>query len=73
MLSLLFVICMFGVFGKLFFFGLRAAWGISKFVLTIVFLPLILVGLVIGGLMTLAFPILIVVGIIALISSVTSR
>ena len=73
MLSLLFVICMFGVFGKLFFFGLRAAWGISKFVLTIVFLPLILVGLVVGGLISLAFPILIVVGIIALISSVTSR
>ena len=64
---------MFGVFGKLFFFGLRAAWGISKFVLTIVFLPLILVGLVVGGLITIAFPILIVVGIIALISSVTSR
>ena len=73
MLSLLFVICMFGVFGKLFFFGLRAAWGISKFVLTIVFLPLLLVGLVVGGLMTLAFPILIVVGIIALVASVTSR
>lgn len=73
MLSLLFVICMFGVFGKLFFFGLRAAWGISKFILTIVFLPLILVGLVVGGLMTLAFPILIVVGIIALVTSVTNR
>lgn len=73
MLSLLFIICMFGIFGKLFFFGLRAAWGISKFVLTIVFLPLILVGLVLGGLMTLAFPILIVVGIIVLITSITSR
>lgn len=73
MLSLLFAICMIGVFGKLFFFGLRAAWGISKFLLTIVFLPLILVGLVFGGLITLAFPILIVVGIIVLITSVTSR
>lgn len=73
MLSLLFIICMFGIFGKLFFFGLRAAWGISKFVLTIVFLPLILVGLVLGGLMTLAFLILIVVGIIVLITSITSR
>ena len=29
MLTLLFIICMFGVFGKLFFFGLKAAWGIS--------------------------------------------
>lgn len=50
MLTLLFIICMFGVFGKLFFFGLKAAWGISKFVLTIVFLPLILLVMVAGGL-----------------------
>ena len=42
MFTLLFVFCMFGVFGKLFCFGLKAAWGISKFVLNIVFLPLIL-------------------------------
>ena len=42
MLTLLFIICMFGVFGKLFFFGLKAAWGISKFILTLVFLPLIM-------------------------------
>lgn len=41
MFTLLFVFCMFGVFGKLFCFGLKAAWGISKFVLNIVFLPLI--------------------------------
>ena len=44
MLTLLFIICMFGVFGKLFCFGVKAAWGISKFVLTIVFLPLILLN-----------------------------
>ena len=31
MFTLLFVFCMFGVFGKLFCFGLKAAWGISKF------------------------------------------
>ena len=49
MLTLLFIICMFGVFGKLFFFGLKAAWGISKFILTLVFLPLILIVMVAGG------------------------
>ena len=54
MLTLLFIICMFGVFGKLFFFGLKAAWGISKFVLTIVFLPLILLVMVAGGLISIA-------------------
>lgn len=69
MLSLLFMICMIWVFGKLFVFGLRAAWGISKFLLTVVFLPVILVGMVIGGLLYLAIPILIVVGIVVFFTS----
>ena len=57
------------IFGKLFIFGVKAAWGISKLLLTGVFLPLILIGMVIGGLMSIAFPILIVVGIVALVAS----
>ena len=67
MLSLLFAICMIWVFGKLLLFGIKAAWGISKFIVTIVLLPLVLIGMVVGGLMYIAFPILIVVGIIALV------
>ena len=55
------------VFGKLLLFGIKAAWGISKFIVTIVLLPLVLIGMVVGGLMYIAFPILIVVGIIALV------
>ncbi len=43
------------------------AWGISKFLLTIVILPLILIGMVVGGLLYIAFPILIVIGIITLL------
>ena len=69
MLTLLFIICMFGVFGKLFFFGLKAAWGISKFILTLVFLPLILIVMVAGGLISLALPILLVIGIVGLIAT----
>lgn len=69
MLSLLFIICMIWVFGKLLFFGIKAAWGISKFLITVVLFPLILIGMVIGGLIYIAFPILIVVGIGELISS----
>ena len=68
MLSLLFTICMIRIFGKLFIFGVKAAWGISKLLLTVVFLPLILIGMVIGGLMSIAFPILIIVGIVALVA-----
>lgn len=67
MLTLLFIICFFVVFGKLLMLGIKAAWGISKFLLTIVLLPVILIGLVIGGLIYLAFPILIVVGIVGLL------
>lgn len=68
MLSLLFTIYMIWIFGKLFIFGVKAAWGISKLLLTVVFLPLILIGMVIGGLMSIAFPILIIVGIVALVA-----
>ena len=67
MLSLLFAICMIWVFGKLFIFGIKAAWGISKFIVTVVLLPLALIGWVVGGFIYLAFPILVVVGIVSLI------
>ena len=67
MLSLLFTICMIWVFGKLLFFGIKAAWGISKFLVTIVLLPLILIGLAAGGLIYIAFPILIIAGIAVLV------
>lgn len=69
MFTLLFVFCMFGVFGKLFCFGLKAAWGISKFVLNIVFLPLILIVMVAGGLLSAAFPLLLIIGVIGLVAS----
>ena len=69
MFTLLFVFCMFGVFGKLFCFGLKAAWGISKFVLNIVFLPLILIVMVAGGLLSVAFPLLLIIGVIGLVAS----
>ena len=60
---------MFGVFGKLFCFGLKAAWGISKYVLNIVFLPLILIVMVAGGLLSVAFPLLLIIGVIGLVAS----
>ena len=69
MLELLFTIFMFGIFGKLFFFGLRAAWGIARILLTVVFLPVILVLMVIGGLISVAFPILLIIGLISMITS----
>ena len=66
-MSLLFAICMIWIFGKLLIFGIKAAWSISKFLVTIVLLPLVLIGMVMGGLIYIAFLILIVVEIIALV------
>lgn len=65
MFYFLFMILMFYIFGKLFFFGLKAAWGLSKFVLTIVLLPITLMVMVSCGLLYFAFVLLIVVGIIS--------
>ena len=65
MFYFLFMILMFYIFGKLFFFGLKAAWGLSKFFLTIILLPITLMVMVSCGLLYFAFVLLIVVGIIS--------
>ena len=69
MLTFLFLVCMIWVFGKLFFFGIKAAWGISKFLLTVVLFPVILIGMAVVGLLYIALPILIMVWIAARITS----
>ena len=69
MLSLLFTICMIWFIGKFFIFGLRASWGIMKLLCTVVFFPVILIGMVVGGLLYLAFPLLLIGGLIGLIVS----
>ena len=66
MLSLLFTICMIWFIGKFFIFGLKASWGIMKLV---ILFPVILIGMVVGGLMYIAFPLLIIGGIIGLVTS----
>lgn len=50
MLSLLFTICIIWFVGKFFVFGLRASWGIMKLLCTVIFFPVILIGMVVGGL-----------------------
>jgi hypothetical protein len=57
---------MFVVFGKILWFAIRATWGISKIVFSVVLLPIFLIGLVIKGLISLAFPVLILIGIVSL-------
>ena len=73
MLTFIFICLMFGIFGKLIGLEFKMTWGITKVLFTLVFLPVILIALAIGGLVTIALPILIVVGIISLICGVARR
>lgn len=66
MFELLFVIAILWVIGKLLFIGIKAAWSISKILVTIVLLPLGLVIMVLTGLMYIALPILLLIGIASL-------
>ena len=72
MLTLLFVICMIAVFGKLAVLALKGAWGLTKIIFSLVFLPLILIGMVIKGLIVLALPVLLIFGVIFLITELQS-
>ncbi len=57
---------------KLCLLGIRLTWGITKFVLSIFVFPLVVIGLVIAGLFYLAIPILVIVGVVAIIGSATN-
>ena len=67
MWSIIFIILMFVVFGKLLKFAIKAAWSISKIVVSLIMLPLFLIGFLLSGLIVLALPILLVVGIIVFV------
>ncbi|MBQ8815942.1 MAG: hypothetical protein IJZ84_01510 [Lachnospiraceae bacterium] len=64
MLGFIFTILLFVVFGKILLFSIKATWSIAKIVVSVVLLPLFLVGLVLSGLIAVALPVLVVVGII---------
>lgn len=66
---LVFSILMIGIFGKLLLFSMKAAWGMTKIVFSLIILPLVLVGLVVCGMMFLAMPILVIVGICVMLGS----
>lgn len=57
---------------KMLVFGLKATWGIMKILCTVLLLPAFLVGLVCVGLIYLAIPILIIVGMGAIIGGAAS-
>ena len=69
MLSILFTICMLWFIVKFFIFGLKASWGIMKLLCKVILFTVILIGMVVGGLIYIALPLLIIGGIIGLVMS----
>lgn len=67
MLTLLFIILLFVIFGKILIFAVKATWGIAKIVCTVVLFPFILICLVFAGLIKVALPLLLIAGVAALL------
>ena len=70
-MTLLFLILFFGVFGKLAGFAFRMTWNMMKFMLMIMIVPVIIVAIV-GGLVRIALPILVIVGIVYILRRETA-
>ena len=66
MLGILFFIFMVLIFGNMMMLAVKMAWGITKVLGSLVLLPIFLIVLVLVGLLKLAFPILVIVGVISL-------
>ena len=73
MLTFIFICLIFGIFGKLIGLAFKMTWGIAKVLFTLVFLPVILIALVIGGLISIALPLLVIVGIVTLVGSLVKK
>lgn len=72
MWTALFIILMIAVFGKMIGFAVKATWGLTKILFNLVLLPVFLIGLVFAGLMYLALPLLVIVGVIMLVVKIIS-
>ena len=71
MITLIFIILMIMVFGKLLLWSIKAAWGLTKILFTVVFLPIILIALALSGAIYIAIVLLIIGGIVAVVKSAT--
>lgn len=66
MLTIISFILMFIIFGRILKFAIKAAWGVSKIICSVVLLPIFLICLLVVGVVEIALPILILVGIISM-------
>ena len=63
MLTTIFTVALIWVAWKMLVLGIRAAWGITKILCTVILFPLLLIGLIYLGLVYIAIPILLIAGL----------
>ena len=69
----LFIILMIAVFARMIGFAFRFTWGMAKVFFGLIFLPVMLIGLVVSGLVTFAIPILVIMGIVMLVKWIAGK
>ena len=67
MITLIFSVLLISVIVELLVLSVKLVWNIGKVLCCVVFFPLILIGLALSGMMVLAIPMLLAVGIISLV------
>lgn len=67
MITLIFSVLLISVIVELLVLSVKLVWNIGKVLCCVIFFPLILIGLALSGMMVLAIPILLAVGIISLV------
>ena len=66
MIEMIFTLLMIWVFIRLISLAIRFSWGLMKVLVTIVFFPALITGAFVAGLLQLACPLLMIIGIYAL-------
>ena len=67
MLGVVFIVALIWVSAKMLIWGIKTAWGIARVIVTIVLLPLFIIGLAWIGLFYVSIAVLIIAGIVALV------
>lgn len=70
LLTLIFAALLITVFGKLLWLAVKATWGITKILFTIILLPIVLIVIAASGFLSIAFLGLIVIGLFSLIDTI---
>lgn len=69
MFTIFFIALLLWFIGSVLRLAIRATWGITKIVFSLIVLPVVAIVAAFAGLMTIALPVLLVVGIITLIAN----